>query len=173
MLTAWTEKKLTLSSLRFARSFVRPFVRMFVRSFFVRPFTPRGWLRSARNFAKTRFRRCPTFDFWPPKNFFRWNFRTENEASNQKWFVLGELRFFERLRQILHEKSPHFPRISSHYVPWRRGSKTSFDFFVDFWPKTDLHFFFEDDDMMIWWFDMMIWWYGDVMIWWYDDGMMW
>ena len=36
---------------------------------FERPFTPRGWLRSARNFAKTRFRRFPTFDFSTPQNF--------------------------------------------------------------------------------------------------------
>ena len=28
---------------------------------FERPFTPRGWLRSASNFGKTRFRRSPTF----------------------------------------------------------------------------------------------------------------
>ena len=27
------------------------------------PFTPRGWLRSASNFGKTRFRRFPTFHF--------------------------------------------------------------------------------------------------------------
>ena len=42
------------------------FVLSFVR-FFGRPFTPRGWLPSVRNFAKTRFRRFPTFDFSTPK----------------------------------------------------------------------------------------------------------
>ena len=47
----------------------------FLRNF-ERPFTPRGWLRSARNFAKTRFRRFPTFDFSTPKKFFWWNFRS-------------------------------------------------------------------------------------------------
>ena len=30
---------------------------------FERPFTPPGWLRSASNFGKTRFRRSPTFHF--------------------------------------------------------------------------------------------------------------
>ena len=30
---------------------------------FERPFTPRGWLRSASNFGKTRFRWFPTFHF--------------------------------------------------------------------------------------------------------------
>ena len=31
------------------------------KSNFERPFTPRGWLRLASNFGKTRFRRSPTF----------------------------------------------------------------------------------------------------------------
>ena len=44
---------------------------------FERPFTPRGWLRLARNFAKTRFRRSPTFHFSTPKTNFRRNFRIE------------------------------------------------------------------------------------------------
>merc|ERR1712093_941747 len=34
---------------------------------FERPFTPRTWLRSGSNFAKTRFRRFPTFYFSTPK----------------------------------------------------------------------------------------------------------
>ena len=38
--------------------------------FFVRPFTTRGWLRSARNFGKTRFRWFPTFHFPTPKKHF-------------------------------------------------------------------------------------------------------
>ena len=120
------------------------------RENFERPSTPWGWLRSVQNFTKTRFRRFPTFDFSTPKNLFRWNFRTKNEASNQKSLVLEELRFFEPYQPIVHEKWPHFPRRSSLSVPWRRGSKTIFDFFVDFWTKTDLHFFFEDDDMRLW-----------------------
>ena len=33
---------------------------------FERPFTPRGWLRSAWNFGKTRFRWFATFDFSTP-----------------------------------------------------------------------------------------------------------
>ena len=51
----------------------RPFEVFGVEFFrnFERPFTPRGWLRSARNFAKMRFRRFPTFDFSrSEKNFF-------------------------------------------------------------------------------------------------------
>ena len=37
---------------------------------FERPFTPQTWLRSARNFAKTRFRWSPTFHFSTPTNIF-------------------------------------------------------------------------------------------------------
>ena len=34
---------------------------------FERTFTPRGWLRSAPNLGKTRFRASPTFKFSTPK----------------------------------------------------------------------------------------------------------
>ena len=37
---------------------------------FERPFTPRGWLRLASNFGKTRFRWSPTFHFSTPTNIF-------------------------------------------------------------------------------------------------------
>ncbi len=36
-----------------------------------RPRTLRTWLRSPRNFGKTRFGRFATFDFFTPKIFFR------------------------------------------------------------------------------------------------------
>ena len=44
---------------------------------FKRPFTPRAWLRSARNFGKTRFRRFPTFHFSTPQKMF-WRFFFKN-----------------------------------------------------------------------------------------------
>ena len=48
----------------------QPFeISIFFRNF-ERPFTPRNQLRSASNFAKTRFRRSPTFHFSTSKNFF-------------------------------------------------------------------------------------------------------
>ena len=37
---------------------------------FERSFAPQTWLRSARNFGKTRFGRFATFDFSTSKNFF-------------------------------------------------------------------------------------------------------
>ena len=38
---------------------------------FGRPFTPRTWLRSPRNFGNARFRRFANFDFLTPIFFFR------------------------------------------------------------------------------------------------------
>ena len=46
------------------------FVRVLVFRFFDRPFTPRGCFRSARNFAKTRFRHSRHLIFQRPKNLF-------------------------------------------------------------------------------------------------------
>ena len=43
--------------------------KKFCRPNFKRPFTPPTWLRSARNFGKTRFRRFASFDF-ATLNFF-------------------------------------------------------------------------------------------------------
>ena len=41
---------------------------------FERPFTPRGWLHSASNFGKARFRRSPTFHFSTAKTSKNINF---------------------------------------------------------------------------------------------------
>ena len=53
-------------------------IPIFFRNF-ERPFTPRTWLRSARNFGQTRFRRFATFHFSTPKKdlgrFFGKKFR--------------------------------------------------------------------------------------------------
>ena len=57
---------------------------------FERPFTPRGWLRSASNFVKTRFGRSPTFHFSTAKTSKKINgFRVE------RWNV------GDRLKRIL------------------------------------------------------------------------
>ena len=68
--------------------------------FFVRPFTPRGWLRSARNFAKTRFRRFPTFGFSTPKKNFRRKFRIENFRFCQFGVDFDEVRRNGRQNQL-------------------------------------------------------------------------
>ena len=71
---------------------------------FDRMLTPPNWLRLVRNFAKTRFRRSPTFHFPTPQNFF----------SGFVWSTTKVVRRFRknyeephnngRHLQILHEK---------------------------------------------------------------------
>merc|ERR1712078_192742 len=97
----------------FVRSFVRPFVRSLVRSLaffrnFERPFTRRTWLRSARNFGKTRFRRFATFDFLT-SNFF--------------WKTFFGGRFFFPRRQVRLEKLLPVVRLFLGRLPWRRGKR--------------------------------------------------
>ena len=61
-------------------------ISIFFRNF-ERPFTPRGWLRSASNFGKTRFRRSPTFHFSTWKNIFAENVRqkfSSEEFASEK-----------------------------------------------------------------------------------------
>ena len=100
--------------------------------------------------CQNAFQTIPTFDFSTPTNFFPWSFRLKKSARNQKSLVFGGATNFWVLLADSPRKITNFLRISSHYVPWWWGSKTIFDFFVDFLPKTDLHFFLEGDDMMVW-----------------------
>ena len=59
--------------------------------------TLRTWLRSARNFGKTRFGRFAIFDFSTPKFFFEKSFR-----SNLFFQIF--LSVFHHFRQILEER---------------------------------------------------------------------
>ena len=54
---------------------------------FERPFTPRGWLHSASNFGKTRFRRSPTFHLSTSKKKFRQ--KILNKKNRQTFFCLS------------------------------------------------------------------------------------
>ena len=62
---------------------------------FERPFTPWGWLCSASNFAKTRFRRSPTFHLSTSKNIFRPKFllrrrkKKSRESSETRFPKVG------------------------------------------------------------------------------------
>ena len=58
---------------------------------FERPFTPRGWLRSASNFGKTRFRWFPTFHFPTPKTKLDDFFTKKIDTRN---FVFKKLAFW-------------------------------------------------------------------------------
>ena len=53
--------------------------RFFFRNF-GRPFTPRTWLRSARNSTKTRFRRFPSLHLLTPRTTF-WSFFPKKQIS--------------------------------------------------------------------------------------------
>ena len=70
----------TLSTLNL-RTFSR--ISIFFRNF-ERPFTPRGWLRSASNFGKTRFRRSPTFHLSTSKNLFWRKFLSDGPEVEDK-----------------------------------------------------------------------------------------
>ena len=61
-----------------------------------RPRTLRTWLRSARNFGKTRFGRFAIFEFLTPKKNFRKNYSVEN-------FFFGFFLVFHHFRQILED----------------------------------------------------------------------
>ena len=60
---------------------------------FERPFTRQTWLGSARNFAKTRFRRFPTFDFSTPKKKIGENFGPKiSFFDDLAWFLSSHSR---------------------------------------------------------------------------------
>ena len=61
---------------------------------FKRPFNPRGWLRSASNFAKTRFRRFLTFHFSMSKNFFDKTFSKKFGVGGKFCFANFSDKFF-------------------------------------------------------------------------------
>ena len=108
-------------------------------------FIPRGWLRSAPNFGKTRFRQSLTFHFSTPKKEFPAIFLLKFPASDQETAVLEEPRFFERYWQIRLETLPPMNSISALYDFWRRGEKVDFYVFVDCSAKTDLQFWLYND----------------------------
>ena len=94
------------------------------RRIFKRPFTPRGWLQSARNFGKTRFRRFPTFHFSTPKNMFGdifvWNFGFFPKMPPLENFSTRKIIFAE-------SSETRFPKVSRQSEPSSRG-KRPFEF---------------------------------------------
>ena len=91
------------------------------RKNFGRPFTPRTWLRSARNFGKTRFKRFASFHFSTLKLF--WNFFQGFDFFFQESGVLEELRGRTRHWQMRLEKLlPKVPLLLGR-DPWRRGKR--------------------------------------------------
>ena len=86
------------------------------RENFKRPFTPRGWLGSTRNFGKTRFRRFATFDFSTPKIVFQKNLKFFEFLFDDS-LVLEERAPFQRLWQIDREKLLPVVRLFFRYEP--------------------------------------------------------
>ena len=127
---------------------------------FERPFTPRGWLRSASNFAKTRFRRFPTFHFSTSGNF--------SDAFFSKIFgVRGKiLRVISSFR-----KSLDFLSITIKFY-WKNdpiSPKVQVCTFLGEGVEGQLKFFFLDlGPKLTYSFCSM----GHMMIWCYDDMML-
>ena len=89
---------------------------------FKRPFTPWTWLRSARNFGKTRFRWFATFDFSTLNNKFL-RFLFGDQFCFQKTGVSEELDGFKGHGQVVCEKLLPVVRLFLGRVPWRRGKR--------------------------------------------------
>ena len=105
--------------------------------------------RRRENFRKKNLGRCDHFRqqiikigailviFRPFKDFPR-----SRRSSRNIWSAdLDELWIFERYHDVRLEKLPQMSKKSALYDFWWRGKKGDFDFFLDFWAKTDLHFF--------------------------------
>ncbi len=91
---------------------------------FERLFTPRSRLRSARNFAKTRFVRFPTFHFSISRYFFS-KFPCRNSDFG------GAMNFWASQADSSRKMTP-INLISGLYDFCWRGLKADFDFFDDF-----------------------------------------
>ena len=97
------------------------FDKMFFVRNFERPFTPRGWLRLASNFGKTRFRRSPTFHFSTLKTsknieFFWQNF--ERPFTPRGW-----LRSASNFGKTRFRRSPTF-HLSTSKKTFRQNFST-------------------------------------------------
>ena len=94
-------------------------ISIFLRNF-ERSFTPRTWLRSVRNFGKTRFRRFASFHFSTLKKVLGKNF-VKGSIFFQETGVLEELWISERHWQGGRKKLlPELPSFLGR-LPWRGG----------------------------------------------------
>ena len=139
---------------------------------FEQTFTPRGWLRSASNFGKTRFRWSPTFDFSTPKNFFRQKFLPEKFFVNTPKRVSAKCPFWRscagldvtiRCASKIHCQTYRFQPSTTLGGGVKRKTIA---FFSRVLGKKTYTFF---APMMIWYYDTMIlWYYGTMILWYYD-----
>ena len=111
---------------------------------FERPFTPRGWLRSASNFAKTRFRRFPTFHFSMSKTSFDIIFSRHCGVGGKFFFMICS--FWESWSTLSligvfsMQNDPDLPKVQvSTFLGGGVEGRWKF-FFSDFGPKLTFSF---------------------------------
>ena len=122
------------------------------------PVAPRTWLRSARNFGKTRFKRFASFHFSTLKIF--WNFFSRVRFFFQESGVLEELRGWKCHWQMRLDKLlPKVPLLLGR-DPWRRGKRLNMCFRHWLGTKNDFNHLVAwlDDNIITWPFDNMIIW---------------
>ena len=116
---------------------------------FERLFTPRGWLRSAPNFGKTRFRRSPTFHLSTSKTFFWQNFFTLFVPKNFKKIIPENSKkdskktFFSLKKRILKNLNLRLHMITAlSNITYKCSWIILNEFFEDFQPiETILKFY--------------------------------
>ena len=149
---------------------------------FERPFNPRGWLRLASNFGKTRFRWSPTFDFSTPKKFVRQQFLPETFFVNTPKRVSAKCPFWRscagldvtiRCASKIHCQTYRF-QPSTTLGGGVRKAKTVF--VVSLGLKKLISssinaILWYYDVMIVGYYDFMISWYYDIMILWHYDTM--
>ena len=81
---------------------------------FGRPFTPQGWLQSASNFAKTRFRWFPTFHFSTPKKISTTNLLRKN---------FDQTNFRRRKMKRRESSETRFPKVWGRMEPSSGGKR--------------------------------------------------
>ena len=140
---------------RFART-RRCSLRSHVKNF-ERPFSPREWLRSARNLAKTRFRRFPTFHFSTLKKIFLWkffkNFSRTPPLENREILVLEELRILSVTGRSASKNELWWTSFQLS-TTFGRGVKSSICVFLSHLGQNRLTVFlweWQYDETMIWW----------------------
>ena len=137
------------------------FRRREIFCFFVRPFTPWGWLRSARNFAKTHFRWFPAFDSSTPKMFFDeiFGLKIKHQIKNRSFW--RSYAFLSVTSRLSAKNYPFSPEDQVSPFLGEGVQRRILIFSLTFGPKPTYTVSSR----------MMIWWYNDMMIWWYYDDM--
>ena len=123
---------------------------------FERPFTHRGWLHSASNFGKTRFRGSPIFHFSTPKNFLDKNFCRKKNSSNLRKIFQQSACFGGAVKVWTSPSDAHRKFIARHIG----FSLLRPCFFPELRPKKTYTFSAPKYDGM-----SLVWYYDNTLIW--------